>query len=147
MLPNSFLEKKFAEALNYFEAGCSGNSPGACNNAGMLYQSGEAKANKEIDMNKAVERFTKACDIGHRMGCFNLSSIYLTGRNGVPKDFPKAFEISLKTCKLGHPWACVNVSRMYKVGDGVEQDLEKAAEFRKRAEELNRNSSQWVHLC
>lgn len=93
-------------------------------------------------MNKAVERFTKACDLGHRMACFNLSSVYLTGKNGVPKDLPKAFELSLKTCELGHPWACANVSRMYKIGDGVEQDLDKSEQFKKKAEELHNSTKQ-----
>ena len=125
------------EALSYFEKGCVGNSVGACNNAGMIYQSGHAESKIEVDMNKAVERFTKACSLGHRMGCFNLSSIYLTGKNGVAKDLPKAFELSLKTCELGHPWACANVSRMYKVGDGVEANLGKSEEFKKKAKELH----------
>jgi len=131
-------EKNFVDALRYFEKGCDGSSPGACNNAGMIYQSGHAKSKIDADMTKAVERFTKACDLGHRMGCFNLSSIYLTGKNGVAKDLTKAFELSLKTCELGHPWACANVSRMYKVGDGVEINLEKSEEFKKTAQELNR---------
>ena len=130
------------EALKYFEKGCAGNSVGACNNAGMIYQSGHAESKIEVDMSKALEHFTKACDQGHRMGCFNLSSIYLTGKNGVAKDLSKAFDLSMKTCTLGHPWACANVSRMYKVGDGVEANLEKSEEFKKKAQDLNNNSRQ-----
>eukprot|EP00112_Aurelia_sp_Birch-Aquarium-sp1_P012699 Seg2673.4 transcript_id=Seg2673.4/GoldUCD/mRNA.D3Y31 product="Cytochrome c oxidase assembly factor 7" protein_id=Seg2673.4/GoldUCD/D3Y31 len=133
-------ERNFIEALKYYNKGCEGDSIGACNNAGMIYQSGHKKSNIEIDMDKAVECFTKACDKGHRAGCFNLSSIYLTGKNGVSKDPTKAFELTLKTCELGHPWACANVSRMYKIGDGVEKDEERAQDFRKRAEELRDTS-------
>ena len=106
----------------------------------MIYQSGHEKSNIKMDMDKAIGYFDKACTGGHRLGCFNLSCIYLTGKNGAGKDLPKAFELSLKACELGHPWACANVSRMYKMGDGVEKDIEKSSEFRKKAQELKDNS-------
>ncbi|XP_065069795.1 cytochrome c oxidase assembly factor 7-like [Rhopilema esculentum] len=133
-------EKDIVKALKYFERGCNGDSIGSCNNAGMIYQSGHEKSNIKMDMDKAIGNFDKACTGGHRLGCFNLSCIYLTGKNGAKKDLPRAFELSLKACELGHPWACANVSRMYKMGDGVEKDLEKSSEFRKRAQELKDNS-------
>ncbi len=126
--------------MNYFKKGCDGDSSGACNNAGMIYQSGHEKSNIPRDMAKAIKYFEKGCNDGHRAACFNLSSIYLTGKNGVEKNMEKALDLSIKCCELGHPYACANLSRMYSIGDGVEKDEAKSLEFKKLAQELHSKS-------
>ncbi|PFX28002.1 cytochrome c oxidase assembly factor 7B-like [Stylophora pistillata] len=136
-LGNLYLtNKKFKDpekAMSLFQEGCEKKSPGACNNAGLLYQKGVKGSTIEKDLPKAIELFTKACNYGHRNGCFNLSAIYLTGKDGIPKDMKKAFELSLKSCEMSHPWGCINVSRMYALGDGVEKNPQEAEKFKRLA--------------
>ena len=132
----SFLLQEFKDpekAMSLFQESCAKKSPGACNNAGLMYQKGVKGSTIEKDLPKAIELFTKACDYGHRNGCFNLSAIYLTGKDGIPKDMKKAFELSLKSCEMSHPWGCVNVSRMYTLGDGVEKNPQEAEKFKRLA--------------
>lgn len=121
------------KAMSLFQEGCEKKSPGACNNAGLVYQKGVKGSTIEKDLPKAIELFTKACNYGHRNGCFNLSAIYLTGKDGIPKDMKKAFELSLKSCEMSHPWGCINVSRMYALGDGVEKNPQEAEKFKRLA--------------
>lgn len=121
------------EALRLYTKACDNNQPGACNNAGLIYQSGIEDSPVNKDMKKAIEFFNKGCEEGNRNGCFNLSAIYLSGKNGVEKDMKKAFGLSLKSYEMGHPWSCANVSRMYTLGDGVEKNLKEAEKYKKLA--------------
>jgi cytochrome c oxidase assembly factor 7 len=88
-------------------------------------------------MQKAMDFFEKGCNGGNRNGCFNLSAVFLMGRNGVEKDMKKAFGLSLRSCELGHPWSCANVSRMYTLGDGVEKNLKEAEKYKKLAKKYS----------
>ena len=81
--------------------------------------------------------FSKSCELGHPNGCFNLSVIYLTGKDGIPKDLPKAFELSQKSCNMMHPWACANISRMYAIGDGVEKNPQEAEMYKRLAKKYS----------
>lgn len=119
--------------MSLFQEACEKKNAGACNNAGLVYQNGVKGSAIEKDMPKAVEMFTKACDYGHKNGCFNLSTIYLMGKDGIPKDMQKALELSLKSCEMMHPWGCANVSRMYAKGDGVEKNPQEAERYKRLA--------------
>jgi len=123
--------------MSLFHEACERNQAGACNNAGLVYQTGVAGSTIEKDMSKAVELFQKACDYGHKNGCFNLSTVYLTGKDGIPKDMKKAYELSLKSCEMMHPWGCANVSRMYAIGDGVEKNTQEAEKFKRLAKKFS----------
>ena len=120
-------------ALGLYEQACEKESSGACNNAGLLYQNGMKGSSVQKDIHKAIEMFEKSCSYGHRNGCFNLSTIYLIGKNGIEKDMRKALEFSLKSCHMMHPWACANVGRMYATGDGVNKNPEEAERYKRLA--------------
>ena len=119
--------------MGLFLRACEKKSPGACNNAGLVYQSGLKNSTIAKDMSKAVDMFRKSCNYGHKNGCFNLSAIYLMGKDGIPKDMQKAFELSFKSCEMMHPWGCANVSRMYATGDGVEKNPQQAERYKRLA--------------
>ncbi|XP_001625740.2 cytochrome c oxidase assembly factor 7B [Nematostella vectensis] len=125
------------EALRLFGIACENKQAGACNNAGLIYQSGIEQTHIKKDINKAMEFFGKSCTEGNKNGCFNLSAIYLMGRDGIAKDMKKAFDYSMKGCQMGHPWGCANVSRMYALGDGVAKNPEEAAKYKKLAKEYS----------
>ncbi|VDD90004.1 unnamed protein product [Enterobius vermicularis] len=52
------------------------------------------------------------------------------------RDPELALKYGLIACNLGVPQACANVSRMYSIGDGVEKNEEKAAEYKDKALKL-----------
>lgn len=97
----------------------------------------------------------EACVLGDKDGCWHLSTWYMgpnpnskpdkestmppssppskdTKAFFPPRDMKKAFEYALKACNMSHPQCCANVSRMYRLGEGVEQDLEKAKEYKQK---------------
>ena len=123
--------------MSLFHRACDNECAGACNNAGLVYQNGVKGSSIQKDMNKAIEMFRKSCDYGHRNGCFNLSVIYLMGKDGIPKDLPQAFELSLKSCGMMHPWACANLSRMYSVGNGVKKNPQEAEKYKRLAKKYS----------
>ena len=121
--------KNLSKALELLSKACSMQVMGACNNAGLVYQSNK-------DMKRAIEMFDTSCRGSLPNGCFNLSAIYLQGLNDVPKDMRKALEFSVKSCDLGHSWGCANAGRMYKIGDGIEKDHKLAEHYQNKAKEL-----------
>lgn len=108
-----------------------------CHNAALLLQSGEGNDDGKPNVPLARDYYSKACDAGFVSSCFNLSTIYLKGAPGMPKDMTQALNYSLKACDIGHVWACANASRMYKLGDGVEKNDTKAETLKNRAKELH----------
>ncbi|KAK3747593.1 hypothetical protein QZH41_015822 [Actinostola sp. cb2023] len=85
------------EALRLYTKACNNDQAGACNNAGLMYQSGIEQSPIKKDIKKAIDFFEKGCNGGNRNGCFNLSAIYILGKHGIEKNFKKAFELSLKS--------------------------------------------------
>lgn len=129
--------KDLSKALSIYESACHKGSSGACNNAGLVWKTAETPGQlgtyRPADLKKAEDYFLRACEGGHKNGCFNLSTLYL---QGVTKDMPKALIFSLKSCELGHPYGCANAARMYLLGDGVEANASKADELKKKAKIL-----------
>lgn len=128
------LPQSFASAYTCFQRACGLGSNEACNNAGMIVQSGTdgvARSSRE-----ALAFFVRSCKGGFHTGCFNASNLYIKGSDEVPKDMPLALQYALLGCERGHFMACANASRMLDLGDGVPQDKAKAQELRARAVEL-----------
>ncbi len=128
------VEKSWRKAVELYEEACSNGSMGACNNAGLVWQT--AYGDRPPNYDQAAKFFKKACKGGIKNGCFNLSGMYLEGRGTVSKNMPKALKYSVKSCDLGHSWGCANASRIYRLGDGVEKDEKKAKKYKERATKL-----------
>eukprot|EP00050_Salpingoeca_kvevrii_P018350 m.73112 g.73112 ORF g.73112 m.73112 type:complete len:223 (+) comp8024_c0_seq1:715-1383(+) len=125
------------EALRLFDKACGGGNAAGCNNAGLLYKSGKHGVPK--DTKRAEKLFKSACDDYFPNGCFNLSALYLQGTPEVPQDKAQAFAYAKRACELGHLWGCVNAAHQSQAGDGVPVDLEAAARFRAKANDINLN--------
>ncbi|XP_001506586.1 cytochrome c oxidase assembly factor 7 [Ornithorhynchus anatinus] len=114
-----------------------------CHNVGLLIHEGHVNDDRP-DPARARDYYTKACDGSYAPSCFNLSTLYLQGAPGVPKDMNMALKYSLRACDLGHVWACANASRMYKLGDGIEKDDAKAEALKNRARQLHQEQHKSV---
>ena len=128
-------EKSDPKAYEYFEKGCNSDHFAACTNAAMMLHSERIKHGANTFV-KAAEYLDKSCSGKDHEACYYLSSYYLLGREGIPKDLNKALQYAEKGCDMGNMAACSNISQMYKRGDGVEQNLELAQKYRKKAEEI-----------
>lgn len=137
MLLTVGVPKDLSKALSIYEFACHKGSSGACNNAGLVWKTaetpGELGTYRPADLKQAEDYFLRACEGGHKNGCFNLSALYI---QGVTKDMSKALSFSLKSCELGHPYGCANAARMYLLGDGVEANASRAEELKKKARNL-----------
>ncbi|QRN41120.1 MAG: hypothetical protein GKC53_03040 [Neisseriaceae bacterium] len=63
-------------AFDLYKRSCNGNSPQGCNNLGRYYAFGTDDIVK-IDLNKAIELFNKACQLGEKPACSNLNILLL----------------------------------------------------------------------
>uniref|UniRef100_A0A8D0DVL9 Cytochrome c oxidase assembly factor 7 n=1 Tax=Salvator merianae TaxID=96440 RepID=A0A8D0DVL9_SALMN len=109
----------------------------ACHNVALLVHDGAGNDDEKPNAVLARDYYVKACEGGFAPSCFNLSTIYLQGNPGIPKNMSEALKYSLKACDLGHIWACANASRMYKLGDGIEKNDAKAEALKNRAKTLH----------
>jgi hypothetical protein len=80
------------------------------------------------DFKTALKLFTKACDSGNALGCYNLGVMYEKGE-GVQQDSFKAVELYTKVCDSGNAFGCYNLGLMYYNGQGVRQDSFKTVEL------------------
>ncbi|KAJ7332715.1 hypothetical protein JRQ81_014895 [Phrynocephalus forsythii] len=134
------LPSDLKSACRYFLKSCEKGgkkSLNACHNAALLLQTGEGSDDGKANVSLARDYYSKACDAGYVSSCFNISTMYLQGAPGIPKDMNQALNYSLKACDMGHVWACANASRIYKLGDGVEKNDTKAETLKNRAKELH----------
>ena len=76
----------------------------------------------EIDLEKAVEWFTKAAEQGNMNAQFYLGVCYECGE-GIEQNYEKAAEWYIKAAEQGMHEAQFNIAMFYKYGDGVNKDL------------------------
>lgn len=77
----------------------------------------------EKDMNKAIEYFQKAADLGYTYALNNLGFCYLNGY-GVEKDLKKGFEYIEKAADGGLNVSQFNCGTSYEHGaNGIEKDI------------------------
>lgn len=120
--------------------------------AGELLLDGIGKDDKDSET-VAAELFTLGCDRGLPVSCYYLGGLYYkqamdqrqadVRAAGTVTKVQSSAESSLrksaiatwiKACDAGHELACRNVARAYRLGDGVNEDTTKAAEYLRRAD-------------
>lgn len=110
------------KAISYYHKGCEIDEYGlGCSSLLDLC------INRKLDCSKAVEQFSKSCDLG-KGSCVFLGVLYQEGK-GVKQDYAKARELYKKYCDLGNSKGCFNLGLLYDIGLGVRQDYKKANEL------------------
>ena len=82
---------------------------------------------------KAKEQYTRACESGDSVSCYNLGIMYDIGQ-GVAPNKDKAKKFHEKACTGGFAGGCHNLALMYSTGNGVRPDKVKA--FEKKIKKL-----------
>jgi TPR repeat protein len=112
-----------------FKSVCDDGSVIACNNLGVLYETG---ADVPKDLAQAVALYKKACDASGVVGCANLGVLYSDGK-GVEKNPARAVALFKQACDAGNAPGCLNLAASYAGGDGVPKDLARAATLYEKA--------------
>ncbi|NLK66128.1 MAG: sel1 repeat family protein [Campylobacteraceae bacterium] len=117
------LEKMIFENPKFlsYDENCTKGDSWACSEIGMTFY-------KYQNNEKALEYFTKACDIEFCVGC-ELKGFLLVQKG----EFEEAFETFTKACDNNSSYSCVNLAKMYDLGYGVEQNTTIATELYMKA--------------
>lgn len=116
---------KSEKSNEVLEKECLSNNYNSCFELGILYYYSKSARQDKF---KAVELYTKACDVGIADGCTLLGTMYQTGE-GVRQDKYKAVELFKNACERGDGGACYFMGIHYEFGDGVRQDQSKAIQL------------------
>lgn len=84
--------------------------------AKRLYDQGmrDYRADKLYD---AADKFSRACDLGHDRGCYNLA-VQMRDGKGIPKDGEFARGLFQNSCQKGNNNSCYNFAMMAMNGQG-----------------------------
>lgn len=91
--------KDNAKAASFDSVGCDADFGPSCTSAGAT------NAWLLGDLDQGFIYFSKACDLGHGLGCANVAGMYRRG-NGVQKSETQASEYLSRACDLGHGQSC-----------------------------------------
>ncbi|WP_288386644.1 tetratricopeptide repeat protein, partial [uncultured Acinetobacter sp.] len=129
-----FLQKRYKDALLYFEKAASMNHADSINMLGIYHKEGIIF---EQDHKKALQYFSKAIDIdaNNASALFNIGQAYYYGE-GVKQDYTKAFVWLTKSANQDYSLAQIQLAEMYFSGKGVNKDVSKAIEIIKPLAEL-----------
>lgn len=100
------------------------SSLAACN-IGYCYDNG---IGVDKDVNKGIEWFTKAAELGEKTAMYNLGQKYYWG-TGVEKNYDKAFYWYGKADKAGHRKATLMLAECYEFGRGTDMNKKKAKDM------------------
>ena len=102
-----------------------GRAAGSRDALGYDYEHGHGVTSNQ---SKAVELYTKACNLKNAFGCNNLATDILSG-DGIKQDIPKAISMFENSCTNKQTIGCYNLGVLYRDGGEVPKDLVKAATY------------------
>ena len=95
--PKEVAKKNSQEHLKRQHKRCEENHGASCTAVGMRYGMGLEAVQSDT---KALEYFTKACELEDKNGCEYLAGMYARV-NGIQKNTAKSVELYKKACRLG----------------------------------------------
>ncbi|GAA7204693.1 hypothetical protein HpBGD72_01100 [Helicobacter pylori] len=114
----------FIRGRKYIEKACELNDGRGCYLLGEFHESGGGTVKK--DLKKAIQYYVKACELNEMFGCLSLVS-----NSQINKQ--KLFQYLSKACELNSGNGRSFLGDLYRSGDGVKQNLTKAAQFYSKA--------------
>ena len=115
----------YEKALKYYQLAADAGSADGWRGLGVMYMNGNGV---EADMEKGLEYTQVAVGMNDAKAFANLGLFYHYGLGAVEQDIGRAAECYEKSGELGYSGAFVTLGNLYQYGEGVEQDIGKAAE-------------------
>uniref|UniRef100_A0A0K0F6J5 Cytochrome c oxidase assembly factor 7 (inferred by orthology to a human protein) n=1 Tax=Strongyloides venezuelensis TaxID=75913 RepID=A0A0K0F6J5_STRVS len=148
---NGIKEKpeRLEELIDAFKMACDGDVASGCQTLGLIYWNAEKGRSSNPEL--AVKYLERACELGNAMACFRLSNWFLDSEEErkkeskenkplkfgfVQKDTEKALSFAIRACDLGYSRGCIYAALMYRGKDGFPLDKDKAADYIKKAKEI-----------
>ncbi len=115
--------------VQVLEKGCAKGGKGDCFRLGWI------RSNEDgyINYSKAIQVYTKACNLNHYTACNNLGVLYQKSYAVKLLDNKKSLELYTKACKGGEMIACSNIGGMYEQGKAVKRNYNTAKSYYKKA--------------
>ena len=88
-------------------------------------------ASQSQDDSRALELYTRACNLGHARGCYSMGIFYDTGRGTVTNNARAAYGYE-QACDAGVSMACTDLGFLLERGRGVMADRKRAADLFRR---------------
>ncbi len=121
------------KAAYWYQKAAAQGLPRAQVNLGLLYEAGHGV---EKNYERAFSLYQKAADKGYSRGINQLGILYEKGL-GIQKNITQALLLYKKGAKARYSKSMLNLGRLYENGqDGLEQDLEAAVHWYKKALEV-----------
>src|SRR5690554_1467148 len=108
----------FAEPMSAEEM-CREGQGSVCLALGLKYQRGDEV---DVDMERAVDLFERACKRDVWAGCVYVGQAYAEGRGGRPKAMRAAIRFYEQACVGGEMAGCYQLGHAYWVGNGVKEN-------------------------
>ena len=102
----------------------------------VLDEDSVARRTPEVEHERAVALFERACDADHREACGNLAFMVDDGR-GTRRNRTRALGLFDEACSLGEAESCFTLGRAYQLGKGVPLDKDRAIELLERSLSLD----------
>jgi TPR repeat protein len=88
---------------------------------------------RQHKLTEAAKCYQQASNLGHMRAKTNLGSFFFEGKGGVALDLSQAAKLFEEAAHLGHLRGMQNLAYCYETGQGVTQDLSKAAAWKAKA--------------
>ena len=108
-------------AAEFFATGCNAGVARGCTALGTMYELG---LGVEVDINRSIVLYMKACVGGDGEDCTSFGMTCLRARPQAPATAVEFFQLG---CDRGNLRGCSNLGVLYDNGDGVTPDHQKAA--------------------
>lgn len=115
--------------VQVLEKGCAKGGKKDCFRLGWIRSNDDGY----INYSKAIQVYTKACNLNHYTACNNLGVLYQKSYAVKLLDNKKSLELYTKACKGGEMIACSNIGGMYEQGKAVKRNYNTAKSYYKKA--------------
>ncbi|MCG8443106.1 MAG: sel1 repeat family protein, partial [Caulobacterales bacterium] len=125
-----------AEAAEVLESACyDGEIATACNNLGVVYETGRGRGQ---DLELAATHYELGCDVGSALSCSNLAQMHRGGIGPFTVNPTLAMSLTREACKGGSLVACANLGVMLLDGEDPSDERSEEEVFAEAFEHLSR---------
>ena len=127
------LSKDLAKAFHYFERAAKAGHKHAMGTVAHECFYGNDAIDKNLGL--ALRWASAGAALGSPEAAEILSEFYYDGLLGIPKDDQEGFRLFKTACEVGVPTSqgCIEIASFYELGRGTAIDIEKAAEWMRKA--------------